>query len=103
MTCLMTIGFPNGNPASSRPPKGRQLLTISQDTMDTSTNGEIPAAFRWIFCIGFMFIGLVFLILGGYQLLQGLKTTDWPAAPGKILSSQVQSGNRSSGGPVRIG
>ena len=69
--------------------------------MDTSTNGEMPAAFRWIFCIGFMLIGLVFFLLGGYQLLQGLTTKDWPAAPGKILSSQVQSGNRTSGGPVR--
>ena len=70
-------------------------------TMTTSTNDEMPAAFRWIFCIGFMFIGLVFFVLGGYQLLQGLKTKDWPAAPGKILSSKVQSGIRNSHGPVR--
>jgi len=69
--------------------------------MTTSTNDEMPAAFRWIFCIGFMFVGLVFFVLGGYQLLQGLKTKDWPAAPGKILSSKVQSGIRNSHGPVR--
>ena len=69
--------------------------------MNASTNGEMPAAFRWMFCLGFMFIGLVFLLLGGYELLQGWKTKDWPAAPGKILSSQVQSGNSNSHGPAR--
>ena len=69
--------------------------------MNAATNDEIPAAFRWIFCLGFMFIGLVFLLLGGYQLLQGLTTKDWPAAPGKILSSKVQSGTSNSRGPAR--
>ncbi len=34
--------------------------------MNASTNDEMPAAFRWIFCFGFIVIGMVFLVLGGY-------------------------------------
>jgi len=69
--------------------------------MTTPTNDEMPAAFRWIFCLGFMFIGLVFFVLGGYQLLEGLTTKDWPAAPGKIQSSKVQIGSSNSHEPAR--
>lgn len=67
----------------------------------TTTNGELPPAFRWVFCIGFMLIGLIFVLLGGYEIFQGMKTEDWPAAPGTILSSKVQSGTSSSHGPAR--
>lgn len=39
-------------------------------------------------------MGLLFLIIGGFEFRQGLKTNDWPGATGKIVESKV---SRSSG------
>ena len=47
-----------------------------------------------------MFIGVVFLVFGGNELRQGSKTKNWPAVPGRILSSKVQSGHSSSKGSI---
>jgi hypothetical protein len=43
----------------------------------------------WIFGGMFTLIGLLFLVIGGFQLRQGLKTNDWPATAGRIIESKV--------------
>jgi hypothetical protein len=47
------------------------------------------AVVGWIFGGGFTLIGLLFLLIGGFQLRQGLKTNDWPAAAGRIVESKI--------------
>ncbi|MFY7817054.1 MAG: DUF3592 domain-containing protein [Akkermansiaceae bacterium] len=45
--------------------------------------------FGWGFGGGFTFLGLLFLIIGGFQLRQGLKTNDWPVTEGSIVESKI--------------
>lgn len=47
------------------------------------------AVVRWIFGGGFTFLGLLFLVIGGFEFQQGLKTNDWPAAAGRLIASEV--------------
>ncbi len=47
------------------------------------------AVVKWIFGGGFTFLGLLFVMIGGFEFLQGLKTNDWPAAAGKIVDSKI--------------
>ncbi len=65
---------------------------VSNAPEPESVTNAIPPVLRWTFPIGFMGIGLVFLLLGGFEIREGLKTQDWIAASGKILSSEVVSG-----------
>ena len=65
---------------------------ISTTPESESATNTIPPVLRWTFSIGFMAIGIVFLLLGGFEIREGLKTQDWIAASGKILSSEVVSG-----------
>lgn len=47
------------------------------------------AFFGWIFGGGFTLIGLLFLVIGGFQLRQGMKTNGWPATAGTMIASEV--------------
>jgi head-tail adaptor len=72
--------------------------------MNLSQADQLKAVIGWVFAAGFMFVGLVFLALGGYELRQGLKTKNWPAAPGRIIESEIESRSstsRSSSGASR--
>jgi hypothetical protein len=59
----------------------------------------MPKAVGWIFGGGFTFVGLLFVMIGGFEFRQGLLTSDWPTAAGKIIESKVSgsSGRRSPG------
>ncbi len=46
----------------------------------------------WIFGGGFTLIGLLFLVIGAFQLRQGLKTNGWPATVGSMIASEVYYG-----------
>ncbi len=47
----------------------------------------------WIFGGGFTLIGLLFLVIGAFQLRQGLKTNDWPVTAGRIIESKIVEEN----------
>jgi hypothetical protein len=46
---------------------------VSNAPEPESVTSAIPPVLRWTFPIGFMGIGLVFLLLGGFEIREGLK------------------------------
>lgn len=69
-----------------------------------STEQQLVTVFGWVFGIFFTFIGLVFTLLGSFEMYQGWRTQDWPSVPGRIISSEIESRDsrsRSSGGRSR--
>jgi|LakMenE18May11ns_1017448.scaffolds.fasta_scaffold9524253_1 hypothetical protein len=70
--------------------------------MNSSQAEQLRAVIGWIFASGFMFLGLVFLALGGYEFWQGLKTKNWPAAPGRIIESEIESISSTSRSSSRV-
>jgi hypothetical protein len=67
--------------------------------MTQRSSAQMPKAVGWIFGGGFTLLGLLFVMIGGFEFRQGLRTNDWPAAAGKIIESKVSgsSGRRSPG------
>jgi hypothetical protein len=65
-------------------------------SMNTSPADHLKTVAGWIFAGGFMCLGLIFLALGGYEFWQGSKTKNWPAAPGRIIESEIESGSSTS-------
>jgi hypothetical protein len=57
--------------------------------MNRHSSGQPQTIVGWIFGGGFTFLGLLFLIIGGFEFRQGLKANDWPAAAGGIVESKV--------------
>jgi len=47
--------------------------------------------FVWAWSLFFMSAGLFFMISEGNECWLGLKTKNWPAAPGRIIESKIQS------------
>ena len=45
----------------------------------------------------FLFLGLIFTILGGYETYKGVRTKSWPAVEGKITHSKVESRQEKKG------
>ena len=66
-----------------------------------STEQQVAAVFGWVFCIFFIFIGLVFTLIGSFQIYQGRKTQSWPSAPGRVISSEIESSSSTSRSPGR--
>lgn len=64
--------------------------------MKKSQEYLLKSLIGWIFVVVFTFVGVIFLALGGYEFWQGLKTKDWPAAPGTILESEIESKSSTS-------
>ena len=63
--------------------------------MHRHSSGQLQTVVKWIFGGSFTFLGLLFLMIGGFQLQQGLKTNDWPAAEGRIVESKIVEGKAS--------
>lgn len=57
--------------------------------MNRHSSGQPQTIIGWIFGGGFTFLGLLFVMIGGFEFRQGLKANDWPAAAGKIVESKV--------------
>jgi hypothetical protein len=64
--------------------------------MNASQVDQLKAVVGWIFAAGFMFLGILFLALGGYEFWEGSKTKDWPAAPGRMIESAIETRSSSS-------
>lgn len=57
--------------------------------MNRHSSGQLQTVVGWIFGGSFTLLGLLFLMIGGFELRQGLKTNDWPAAAGRIVESKI--------------
>lgn len=57
--------------------------------MNRHSSGQLQTVVGWIFGGGFTFLGLLFVIIGGFEFRQGLRTNDWPAAAGRIVESKI--------------
>jgi hypothetical protein len=57
--------------------------------MNRHSSGQLQTVVGWIFGGSFAFLGLLFVIIGGFEYRQGLKTNDWPAAAGRIVESKI--------------
>lgn len=57
--------------------------------MNRHSPGQPQTIIGWIFGGGFTFLGLLFVMIGGFEFRQGLKTNGWPAAAGGIVESKV--------------
>lgn len=64
--------------------------------MNTSRVNILKTVAGWIFAAVFMCLGAVFLAFGGYEFWAGSKTKNWPAAPGRIIESEIESGRITS-------
>jgi hypothetical protein len=57
--------------------------------MNQPIAGKQQSVIGWIFGGMFTLIGLLFLVIGAFQLRQGLKTNDWPVTAGRIIESKI--------------
>ncbi len=57
--------------------------------MNRHSSGQLQTVVGWIFGGSFTLLGLLFVIIGGFEYRQGLKTNDWPAAAGRIVESKI--------------
>ena len=57
--------------------------------MNRHSSGQLQTVVGWIFGGGLTLLGLLFVIIGGFEFRQGLKTNDWPAAAGRIVESKI--------------
>lgn len=57
--------------------------------MNRHSSGQLQTVVGWIFGGSFTLLGLLFVMIGGFELRQGLKTNDWPAAAGRIVESKI--------------
>lgn len=64
--------------------------------MNTPQADQKHTFIGWIFATGFVFLGIVFLAVGGYEFRGGVKTKDWPATPGRIIESEIETRSNSS-------
>ena len=73
------------------PPGSRALAFATELYMNTSQVDQLKTVVGWIFAAGFMCLGIVFMALGGYHFWEGSKTKNWPATPGRIIESEIES------------
>jgi hypothetical protein len=59
--------------------------------MNRHSSGQLQTVVGWIFGGSFTLLGLLFVMIGGFEFRQGMKTNDWPAAAGRIVESKVTS------------
>ncbi len=57
--------------------------------MNRHSSGQLQTVVGWTFGGSFTLLGLLFVMIGGFEFRQGLKTNDWPAAAGRIVESKI--------------